>query len=267
MNQEVRFLYNFLAFTFSNIAIFFTMIALKLNNKVTDKSNPPRYSLQMIFSLLNILLAVVPSLVLVIYFYRQDRKSEPVMLVWKVFVLGFFSVIPAAALELFLEPFASLSGYYQNLLARAFIVAAVVEEGIKLLVVMLYVYKKKDFDEVTDGIVYTITASLGFACFENILYSSGGLSTVLLRAFSAVPLHAIASGIMGFYIGKSKFGDRNAISTGFAAAVFIHGLYDFLLFRGGAPAFLVIPLLIICWFILKRKIREALRLDREYGNS
>ena len=189
------------------------------------------------------------------------------MLVWKVFLIGFFSVFPAVIIELILEPFAGLSGGFQGLFARAFIVAALVEEGIKLAVVRLYVFNKPDFDEITDGIIYTITASMGFACFENILYSTGGFSTVLLRGFTAVPLHAIASGIMGYYIGYSKFSGTNAVVKGFLLAILIHGIYDFLLFTGTALGFLVIPLLIACWIILRKLMKNALALDRMAGRS
>ena len=219
--------------------------------------------------LINILLAIIPALALTYYFYRRDsQKREPVHLIWKIFIIGFFSVFPAVVLEMLLERFAGLGTSFQNLVARAFIVAAFVEEGIKLSVVRLFVYKRSEFDEISDGIVYTITASMGFACFENILYSTGGgLSTVLLRAVTAVPLHAIASGIMGYYIGYSKFTESRAIIKGFIIAIIIHGLYDFLLFTGTALGFLVIPLLIIGWVILRRLSKNALELDRMTGRS
>ncbi|MDC7228186.1 MAG: PrsW family glutamic-type intramembrane protease [Spirochaetales bacterium] len=220
------------------------------------------------FLLLNILLAILPALALILYFYRRDsQKKEPVVLIWKIFVIGFFSVFPAVLIELVLDEFAGSSNSLQNIFVRAFVVAALVEEGIKLAVVRFFVFNRNDFDEITDGIIYTITASMGFACFENILYSTGGLSTVLLRAFTAVPLHAIASGIMGYYIGYSKFSDTNAIAKGLLIAVVIHGLYDFVLFTGTALGFLVIPLLIICWFILRKLMKKALLLDRMTGRS
>ncbi len=222
----------------------------------------------MIFLLINTLCAIIPAFLLVLYFYKRDRQQkEPVRLIWKVFILGFLSVIPAVVIELLLEPFAAMSNPLQSAFARAFIVAALVEEGLKLTVIKLYVYKKPEFDEITDGIVYAVTASMGFACFENLLYSTGGLSTVLLRAVTAVPLHALASGIMGYYIGLAKFGESKGLVKGLAAAVLIHGLYDFLLFTDMAIGFLVIPLLIISWIILKRLLDKALYLDRASGRS
>ena len=218
--------------------------------------------------LINILLAVIPAFFLVVFFYRRDsQRKEPVILIWKVFVLGFFSVFPAIIIEMILEPFTFFSGTLQSTFAKAFIVAGLVEEGIKLAVVRFYVFNKTDFDEITDGITYTITASMGFACFENILYSTGDLSTVMLRAFTAVPLHAIASGVMGYYIGYSKFSGTNQIAKGLLFAVLIHGLYDFMLFTNSILGYLVLPLLIVCWFILRKLHKTALRLDRMSGRS
>lgn len=222
----------------------------------------------MILLLINTLFAIVPAFLLVLYFYRKDnQQKEPVKLIWKVFALGFLSVIPAVVIELMLDPFAAMSNPLQSIFARAFIVAALVEEGLKLAVIRLFVYKRTEFDEITDGIVYAVTASMGFACFENLLYSTGGLSTVLLRAVTAVPLHALATGIMGYYIGLAKFGEPKGLVKGLAAAVLIHGLYDFLLFTNTALGFLVIPLLIVSWIILKRLLNKALYLDRASGRS
>ena len=222
----------------------------------------------MFLQILNILLAIVPALVLVIYFYKRDnQKKEPLVLIWKVFVLGFFSVIPAVLIELVLDSFTHSPVFLQNLLVKAFLTVALVEEGIKLAVIMLYLYRKPDFDEITDGIIYTIVASLGFACFENILYSTGGFWAVILRAVTAVPLHTVASGIMGYYIGVNKFCKKNSIIKGLIAAVIIHGLYDALLFTGTILAYLVIPLLVISWLILNSRIKRTQNLDHLTGLS
>ena len=47
---------------------------------------------------------------------------------------------------------------------------APIEEFVKLLVIFIYVWDNINFNEENDGIVYTGTASIGFALFENILY-------------------------------------------------------------------------------------------------
>jgi RsiW-degrading membrane proteinase PrsW (M82 family) len=82
-----------------------------------------------------------------------------------------------------------------------------------------------------------------------------------------VPLHALATGIMGYYIGISKFNKTGGMIKGLAFAVLIHGLYDFFLFTNTPLGFLVIPLLIISWLVLKRLLDKALYLDRASGRS
>jgi RsiW-degrading membrane proteinase PrsW (M82 family) len=222
----------------------------------------------MIYLLLNISLAIIPALILLIYFYRKDKqKKEPVSMILKVFSVGFLSVIPAIAIEMLILQFVPDRFSVVSIMIRAFIVAGLVEEGIKLKTVLLVAYPNNNFDEVTDGIVYTITASLGFALFENIFYSLGPTSTLILRGVTAVPLHATASGIMGYYIGKSKFGDHNLKYKGLFIAVFIHGLYDFFLFYGSWLPVLIIPLLIISGIALSKLYKSALKDDRYTGRS
>lgn len=217
----------------------------------------------MIWLILNVCLAVVPALILLIYFYNKDKqKKEPVSMILKVFSLGFLSVLPAIIIEMLILQFVPDRFSVINIIIKSFIVAGLVEEGIKLKTVLLVAYPNKNFDELTDGIVYTITASLGFALFENIFYSFGPSSTLILRGVTAVPLHAIASGIMGYYIGKSKFGDPNLKYKGLLIAVLVHGLYDFFLFYGSWLPVLTIPLLVISGIALSKLYKSALKDDR-----
>lgn len=216
--------------------------------------------------IINVLLAAVPSVALVVYFYRRDSgRPEPLALVWQVFLWGFVSVLPAAIIEQLTEGLLSQLGVASSVLVSSFLVAGLVEELSKFLVVRLFIYHRPAFDEVTDGIVYTIVAGLGFAFFENILYSAGPTAIILLRGCTAVPLHAIAAGIMGYYIGKSRFFSRPQFIRGIAAAVLFHGLYDYLLFGRSWTALLVIPLLYVGWRILSNLWQRARTLDREAG--
>jgi RsiW-degrading membrane proteinase PrsW (M82 family) len=223
-------------------------------------------------------LAAAPALLLLRYYYRQDRaRPEPKGLVLRVFVFGLLSAFAAVPLELLVGLFQDLFRISPLLHAafKAFIVAALVEEFLKLTVVRWFAYRSPHFDEVMDGVVYTIVASLGFACVENILYVMGGtLLTALLRAFTAVPLHATASGLMGYYVGKAKFAlntdsERRLQNRGLLMAVLIHGTYNFLLFMGpqwGPPATLgIVPLVAVAFFMLRRRIRNAMEDDRLAG--
>lgn len=216
----------------------------------------------MLYLLINISLAAIPSALIITYFYRKDRQNkEPARLILQTFTLGFFAVIPAIVLELGLG---SIGAAYHGLLRaliRAFLIAALVEESMKLLVIRLYVFNKPAFDEISDGIIYTITASLGFAFFENILYSFGTPLVLIIRGITAVPLHASASGILGYYLGISKIRKEKKILKGLLIGILIHGLYDFLLFSKTIASLLVIPLIIVSVWILIVLFSKAQEMD------
>ena len=221
------------------------------------------------------LLAATPALLLLRYYYRQDReRPEPKGLVVRIFLLGIAATFVAIPLELLMSVFQGLFADFPLLTAlfKAFVVAALVEEYLKLTIVRVFAYRNRNFDEIMDGVVYTVVASLGFACMENILYVMGGtIGTALTRAVTAVPLHATASGLMGYYIGRAKFApspriERALISRGLRIAIFVHGTYDFLLFAvpvlGTWLLVGLLPLLIGAFFILRSRIRIALDEDR-----
>ncbi len=218
-----------------------------------------------------VLVSILPVLVLLRYFDKQDRgKKEPLRLKWKVFKWGILATIIAGIIEINLDSI--MLSISENKLIygflTAFVTAAIVEEGLKMWVVRREVYKDKDFDEVMDGISYTVIASMGFALLENILYVvEGGLAVGIIRALISVPAHAMFSGIMGFYIGKARFAPMSwqgskLLWKGFAIAVFYHGLFNFLLFTESPLMFLVIPLLITMAVHLHQKIKQARYEDK-----
>jgi RsiW-degrading membrane proteinase PrsW (M82 family) len=187
----------------------------------------------------NLTVALGPALLLLWWFRRQDRlRPEPEGLVTRVVLWGVATTIPAALVELWLThalgpSWVKLQGGFVN----AFGVAAAVEESAKLAVILFYVWRKPEFDEVMDGILYTAAASLGFAMLENVLYSWNDPGTGLVRAFTAVPMHAATSALMGYFLGRAKLGAGPAVPTvltGLFIAVGFHGAYDWALMSGGA---------------------------------
>ncbi|MEL6847952.1 MAG: PrsW family glutamic-type intramembrane protease [Bacteroidota bacterium] len=130
---------------------------------------------------------------------------------------------------------------WAGMILHTFIVIAAVEEGGKYLVLRWYNYPHKEFDEPYDGIMYGVAVSLGFAAVENLLfgyYRPNGTEILMFRMFTAVPAHAMFGVIMGYYVGKAKFGKEGKSPLvlrmqGLAGAILFHGLYDvFLINRG-----------------------------------
>jgi len=229
--------------------------------------------------------AAVPSIVLILWFYNKDKaRPEPLRLIFKCVLLGFLGTIPAIVLELLLEGAGSflnafafgskgVPGELFRVAWMSFVTAALVEEGIKLFCVKTFLYKKAAFDEVMDGIVYAVCVSLGFAFAENILYGLSDRGSLVFRAFTAVPMHAAAAGIMGYWIGIAKRQTdpklgKAAIAKGFCLAVLIHGFYDFFLFLGEAfpsvalpGVFCAIIVLVFGLVHLGRLIKKAKAVD------
>jgi RsiW-degrading membrane proteinase PrsW (M82 family) len=140
---------------------------------------------------------------------------------------------------------------------------ALVEELFKLLPVLVFVYRHREFNEPMDGIVYMVACALGFATVENALYAlHGGGRLLLLRAFTSTLAHVGFSGLLGYKLGVAKFRPRGGgwlVLRAFAAVVALHGVYDLLLAYGaakhapdwvarGALAVMVPTLLLLLWY-------------------
>ncbi|MBN2586871.1 MAG: PrsW family intramembrane metalloprotease [Candidatus Fermentibacteraceae bacterium] len=223
-------------------------------------------------------LAVIPSLLIVYYFRRKDRaRPEPGRAVTVFFLLGLLSTLPAIIIELALGSLGSGLEASRFLYPpfKAFIIAGLVEEGLKLFLVMRFAYRKHFFDEVMDGIVITVVAGMGFACLENVLYVLGrGMTVGFLRAFTSVPMHASVSAIMGYHIGLSRFAcsvlqRRRLLLKGFLLAVFFHGMYNLCIFAIPYWTPLIVlglpPVLIWSILLARKLVRAALAEDAAKG--
>lgn len=216
--------------------------------------------------LLTLGLAALPAVVLIWYFYRLDKaKPEPIGLILRSVLYGFIAVIPAAGIEIGLGALVPAPAGVLGLFFEAFVVAGLVEESVKLYFVRRYIFQRPEFNERSDGIIYAICVSLGFAFIENFIYGHDAPSVLLVRAFTAVPGHAVFSGVMGYYVGMAKLeeGRAGVWKRGLVWAVLLHGLYDALLMAGGFAIYLVIPFLIFGWRLLKALFAKAQAADLE----
>jgi protease PrsW len=120
-------------------------------------------------------------------------------------------------------------------LVQAFIIAAVPEELVKFAAVNKF--GRKELDELGPGvaILLAVGASLGFAVLENKIYVlHGGLILWILRALSAVPMHAIFGFVMGSFMVLAwrdplRF-DERMLTLALVVPILFHGTYDFLIF-------------------------------------
>jgi len=184
-----------------------------------------------------IALAVAPALIISYLIYRIDkfdRESHWQLII--CFMLGMLITFPAMKLEAIGDAY----GFEESdnlwvLLVLAYIVVGLTEELVKFVALMLYGYPRKEFNEPLDGIVYAVMIAMGFATLENIIYADRfGLSTIVLRAFTAVPAHAVFAVMMGYYVGLAKFDKANRLKfilIGLGLPVLVHGTYDFFILQ------------------------------------
>lgn len=211
-----------------------------------------------------LLAAIAPSAALMYYIYMKDKyEKEPRRLLVKAFLLGAISVIPVLIVEMNLNLFERGD---ESLIAAgytAFIVAGLVEEAFKFTMFYLLIWRNNEFDEMYDGIVYSVFVSLGFATVENIGYVlSSGFSVALLRSITAVPAHAMFGVAMGYYLGIAKFVREPYKSRyfrkGLIVPIILHGIYDFILL---SRRYYIMSIFVIYMIYLwKRGIRNVREL-------
>jgi RsiW-degrading membrane proteinase PrsW (M82 family) len=219
---------------------------------------------------LTILIAVVPAIAMLMFIYHRDkREKEPVKFLVLLCVLGAASTIPAAIVELIGEKVIHNLGlpYATELFVECIFLIGMAEELGKFLISTCVTWKNKSFNHSYDAIVYTVCVSLGFAILENILYVfTGGISTGILRAFTAVPLHCGVGVIMGTFYGKAREcaykDDRGAVIgymvLAYIIPVIVHGAYDYSAFKtsynisGSAMFFIILILIYVVavWLII-----------------
>lgn len=186
-----------------------------------------------------IALALLPAIALVVWIYRQDRvEKEPKGLLWKVFLFGVLSVIPAMILEILLEEVFLVFVDEDTLcyvILDNFIGVAMIEELCKMKAAKRAAWKHPAFNYKFDAIVYCVTSALGFATIENVMYCmDADIETAVTRALLSVPSHAIDGVIMGYFFGVAKeaelVGNRRRRKRYLRLSVFMpmieHGIYD-----------------------------------------
>ena len=215
-----------------------------------------------------LILTIFPIFYLCKYISDKDINKEPKKLVRRIFIMSIFSVVPIIFLEIELMKYfpaddASLD--FTNLFINIFISIALVEEGFKYIIAMINCYFNKEFDEFYDGIVYGVYASLGFALVENILYVfnnfDAAYSTAILRAIISIPGHACFGIVIGYFIAKAKFSNKNKsinLILGLLVPAILHTIYDSLLFYSSDLCvilfFLFYIIMFIYCFILVKKV-------------
>lgn len=188
-----------------------------------------------------LVLAILPVVLLCLFIYIKDTNKEPIGLLMKIFLLGVIMAFPVVIAEMLFD-FVFVKDGVTNfilLFISVFMSVALIEEGAKFVVTKFIGYDDKEFDEIYDVIVYSVFASLGFACIENVLYVFNfGPSVAIARALLSVPGHMCFGVLMGYFLAMAKINSINKnkgqyvknMILALLVPALVHTMYDTLLF-------------------------------------
>ncbi len=208
--------------------------------------------------IVSLFFAFVPTLLMAMFVYWLDRyEKEPLALVGAAFFWG--AVIAAGGAYVINTVFGigiyALTGSGDIAdQATASLVAPVVEEGLKgLAVLIIFLFFRKEFDSILDGILYAAVAALGFAATENVLYIfehgyleggwDGLWQLVFIRVIIVPWQHPFYTAFTGIGLAVARINKNMlvkiiAVPLGFAMAVFTHAFHNtFGSLIGGLPGF------------------------------
>lgn len=166
------------------------------------------------------------------YFIANDHgEKEPLYALWVAAGFGMAGAFASGFIESRLvHDMDNLSGQVGIPLLSAALIVGVTEEICKFLPLALWIYKKRYFNEHTDGVIYFAIAGLGFGLPENILYTlqfgtQAGLSRLLMTPL----FHAAITGLVGFYLINAKLAKRPPLTIvlPLSLAALLHAIYDF----------------------------------------
>jgi len=213
--------------------------------------------------LFSIAVGILPTIFWLWFWLKEDPHPEPKRILLLTFLYGMASTIPAILGEYITKIFVTGSLMY--------LFWAIIEETLKYYAAKKAALDKPFYDEPVDALVYLITAALGFACLENILFSFNdflktgilaGLLTGNVRFIGATLLHTASSAIVGASLAFSFFHKEKEhynVIGGLLLASFLHFLFNYSIINLKGNIFKIfIPLwiLIIVIFFVFEKIKR-----------
>ena len=204
---------------------------------------------------LSLISGIIPAVFWLWFWLREDSAHpEPRHYILLSFLFGMFSVFPAYLAE------QSTLKIFGTALSIVF-VWPFVEELMKYFAAYFSSLRSKEYDEPIDAIMYMITAALGFAAMENVLFlvnpnfSMMTFLTANMRFVGATLLHSITSACVGIFIArsfnKSKIIKLNNLILGLLTAATLHSLFnDFIIKDKGNNILTVFAVLWFCAILL-----------------
>ena len=182
---------------------------------------------------------IIPILPVYLWFRAQNFGFLRLIL---SLAAGLLAVLAAGLSQSFFRP-PDIQAGLGTLIFGVFVRISLVEELSRLLTLFLlfrFSYFRIPFPSASKsffGAPSGLAAGLGFAAGESIFYGLTDTGTMLLRIFTAAPLHASCGTRIGTALGIFHQKPLQATFL-ILTAVFIHGMYNFFILSPGIPWFL-----------------------------
>lgn len=216
-------------------------------------------------------LLIVMSIIFCFIFIGNGRsRNEPSIALWVVpIIFGILSLILAFLINSQTIPLGieELKTLPIDEKIRVAISVGIAEEFVKFVPAAIYLWRKKYFNQYSDGIIYFGLIGLFFGMIENFVYGLGfGGFTSIFRVGFNLYFHAALTAIAGYYLAKVKIERKGYYKIGVAliSAMLIHAIYDLLLFSGGPlQVFLAYNLAIVINASMFAYYFHARKLDKK----
>lgn len=185
-------------------------------------------------------LALVPLTIVLLGVRWLDRwEPEPktmllVALLWGAGVAVLSALVLNTAIQQWI--YESTGDPQGTTTTTAVVVAPIVEELVKGLgVLVIYLFRRQQFDGPVDGVVYAATVAAGFAFTENILYFSQYVDFVgevfVMRGIFSPFAHALFTSCTGIAVGLAARSSRTSVivlafPVGLVGAMGLHALWN-----------------------------------------
>lgn len=219
---------------------------------------------------MNHIIAVGSVLIYSVGIYLLMRSSSGVRL-WQLLlciVLGVFSAIIALGLEYVWNYF--LAGFIQShhslIFIESFVGVGLIEEISKWIFLVAVVSRWRSFNFYADGILYACGIAAGFNFVESNIYAAIESDPIhmVIRSFTAVPVHFLFAIVMGFLFARYKLEGSGFFWYSLFIPVILHGLYDFFILQPYAELLIGAALLVLigCLSLSIWICRVAVKADK-----
>ncbi len=208
---------------------------------------------------------------LIYWLVRSTSDVRPIRLIVCV-LLGFVAAGMALLLEyLWNQLMGDLINAHRSLIIlESFIGVGLIEETAKWMCLVFIINYWGGLNRYTAGILFACGIAVGFNLVEGSLYvfTGEGLLNIVVRGFTAVPVHFLFAVIMGFFFARYKLESSRFLWPSILVPLILHGLYDFFILQqydqlllGGALLVFVGCLSLSIWVSLAALSADRLRVS------